>query len=243
MRGVDNSRYLSAYSSFPSLSGTNVSRLLSFFFAVCMCWSSSPDKEGIKPAVNLLSWIIIHILLRVGIYITIETRQKCCFFLQNTLPEFELVAFSCKFAAGHESSSALSRKSETCSLYSKTNSPLQSALLLSVEEFFNTAAKFSDRFPPKTMLQYLYENKKMGEKLFCFDGFIFGQRGSESNDKIKFSTRLKATVGTRYVTLKTPDCSSNRTEPPTEPAQSFWFNILAGFLLLSAILVFFLTLK
>ena len=211
-----------------------------------MCWSSSPDKEGIKPAVNLLSWIIIHILLRVGIYITIQTRQKCYCFLQNSLPEFELVAFSCKFAAGHESSSALSRKSETCSLYSKTNSPLRSALLLSVEEFFNTAAKFFDRFPPRTMLQYLYENKtkkKNGGETFFFFFFLvefFLESGDQKQTtKSNFPPDWRRWSEHDTWRRKHPTVAQHRTEPATEPAESFWFNILAGFILLSAILVVF----
>ena len=127
----------------------------------------------------------------------------------------------------------------------KTNSQLQSVRLPSVEEFFNAAAKFFDRFPPKTMRQYLYENKtkqqqKKGEETFFFFFFFFfwwlyfwtaGIRIEQQNQifhQIEGDSRntIREAENTRLQLLCSPAWrANNRTEPPTEPpaepAESF----------------------
>ena len=142
----------------------------------------------------------------------------------------------------------------------KTNSQLQSVRLPSVEEFFNAAAKFFDRFPPRTMRQYLYENKtkqqkKMGEKLFFFFFFLMAlfldSRDQNRTTKSNFPPDWRRqsehdTWGWKHPTAaplfsglesEQQNRTTNRTTSRT--SGELWFNIVAGFLLLSTILVCF----
>ena len=165
------------------------------------------------------------------------------FFSSLILPEQSSRVWTCccKFAAGHESSSALSRKSET--LLTKQTRSCSRCVCRQWRSFSTLLPSSLIDFLPERCVSICMttkqnNNKKMEETLFFFFFFFWwlyfwtaGIRIEQQNQifhQIEGDSRntIREAENTRLQLLCSPAWrANNRTEPPTEPpaepAESF----------------------